>query len=547
MLFQKIFDKFFEDNPKMNPILAMGYARSQSVHAMRFLDRFLGGYNDIYPEGIRYQKITMCSPEETLREITKKKYSKHTLEISKNDRYLVKIEYTYYGRPLLPIYLYLPIVGVGGITHISGTMYTICPVLSDVGVSVDGKGGRRELFFRVSKAGMSFQRLLQGFYRNGERVQVNILHSMLLNKSTRTRKGAVNHYEQPTLCDTILCFYVFSKYGFSNTLQRYCKTTPIIIERDEIDNLSEEVREKYDICQSLRLKPTGVKSKEWVAPNLCVLIKSDDFTPLVSHFIASFFYITEHYPDRFSAQDFGSESETALWALSLGKALWKNDIAEGRLLNEVDAHLASVDTYLDNISKTTLEDGGIYCENIYDLFVHMMENEIEYFVKRDMSDMSSKRLAVLGNHLMYDITSAFNQVYYDLDKRARKGVLSDKDINTIFKDRIRIDLIRALNSTKHGEARVITSPSDSLVTNFSTVLVLQAKATRQGKDKGTTIEPSQLLNSSILEFGSINHITNEFTGRDRLNLYAEIDSNGHFVRNPDLALLIEEVDRDISG
>lgn len=549
MLFGKVFDKFYADSPKMNPLLAWGYAKSQSVHAMRFLDRFLSGYNDIYPEGIVYQRIRMCSPEETIREITKKKYSKHTLEISKSDWYLVRIEYTYFDRPLNPVYVYLPIIGQGGTLNLAGTLYTICPVMSDVGVSVDGKRGRRELFYRVSKAGMSFQRILQGFYRDDERIQVNILYSRLLNKSSKMRKGPNNNFgPPPTVCDTILNFYIFAHYGFNETMQRYCHTTPIIIHRKQIDSLDAEYFEKYHICQSLRLKPQGVKYQNWIAPDICILIKKEDFTPLVSHFVASVFYIVEHFPERFSVEDFGSDGETALWAIALGKALWKNDIVEGRLFNEVDAHLSSVDTYLDNISKTTLEDGGIYCENIYDLFVHMMENELDYFVRRDMADISNKRLAVLGNHVMYDITSAFNQVYYDLDKRSRKVMLTDKEINKIFAERIRRDLIKSLNTSKHGEARAISSPGDSIITNFSSIMVPQVKATGQKNNENAIIEPSQLLHPSIMEFGCINNITDsDFTGRDRLNLYAQVDKNGHFVKNPALELLLGKVEEDIIG
>lgn len=549
MLFQKIFNRFFDDHPKMNPTLALGYAKSQSVHAMRFLDRFLSGYNSIYPEGIVYQKIRICTVEESLREITKKKYGRHTLEISENDMYLVKIEYTYFNRPLHPIYLYLPIIGLGGTMKISGTLYTISPVISDTGVSVDSKRGRRELFYRVSKAGMSFQRILQGFYKGNERIQVNILYSRLLNKSSKMRKGPDNNYEHPpTSCESVLCFYIFAKYGFAETLIRYCQTTPIIIHRNDIDTLSDSILEQYEVCQSLRLKPHGVKYNHWVAPDICILVKKNDFTPLVTHFIASAFYIIEHYPERFEVEDFGSESETALWALALGKALWKNDIVEGRLLNEVDAHLASVDTYLDNISKTSLEDGGIYCENIYDLFTHMMDKELEYFVRRDMADISKKRLSVLGNHLMFDITSAFNQAYYDLEKRSRKGVLTDKDINKIFKDRIRVDLIKSLNTARHGEANVIASPGDSLITNYSIVMIPQSKAAGKKNDNNVIIEPSQFLHSSILQFGSINNITkSDLTGRDRLNLYADVNANGCFVNNPEIALLLQKVDDDLNG
>lgn len=549
MLFRKIFKSFYDDSPTMNKVLAEGYSKSQSVHAMRFLDRFLSGYNDSYPEGIVYQKIRICTPDETIREITKKKYGRHTLEISENDWYLVRIEYTYFNRPLNPIYLYLPLIGPGGTMKIAGTLYTICPVLSDTGVSVDGKRGRRELFYRVSKAGMSFQRILQGFFKGNERIQVNILYSRLLNKSSKMRKGPdINSSHPPTSCESILCFYIFAKYGFAETLQRYCNTTPIVIHRSEIDAVSDSIKDNYEVCQSLRLKPHGVKYSHWVAPDICIMVKKEDFTPLVAHFVASAYYILEHYPDRFSVEDFGSEGETALWAMALGKALWKNDIAEGRLLNEVDAHLASVDTYLDNISKTSLEDGGIFCENIYDLFVHMMDKEVEYFVRRDMADISTKRLSVLGNHLMFDITSAFNQAYYDLDKRARKGTLTDKEINKIFKDRIRIDLIKSLNTARHGEASAIASPGDSILTNFSSVMIPQAKATGKKNDSNGVVEPSQLLHSSILQFGCINNITKgDFTGRDKLNVYAQIQPNGQFVKNPDLELLIQKVDEDLNS
>src|SRR5574343_273919 len=98
-----------------NPIIANGLAVEHLKLAEEYLDSIIKCAAKDFPEGLTYDGMFSCTPEETYAEITRTKNSKRLYEITPSDVYLIKLHFSWEGQRLKPRPIFLPFVRRGGL------------------------------------------------------------------------------------------------------------------------------------------------------------------------------------------------------------------------------------------------------------------------------------------------------------------------------------------------------------------------------------------------------------------------------------------------
>ena len=233
-----------------------------------------------------------------------------------------------------------------------------------------------------------------------------------------------------------------------------------------------------------------------------------------------------------------------MWRILLAKFIWNGNSNEGKLSDEIDSHIRSLDDYIDPEAQQILADGNIFVEDFYEFCFKVMLLMGDLIRHTDTSDMYDKRLTVL-RYLMFDIVTAifkFSWVFNNAKKE-----FTEKDIINAMNAHLKPDLI--LNIRKdHGECSNITTPGDNYFFRMTSNLVLQADATPKGRrnSKSSVSDPSKLLSASIVEVGSFRNLPKaEPTGRTRANPRVQIASDGTIVRDESRRELLDGIQKKI--
>lgn len=529
-----------QDVEPFNRVIVDGFAVREAEKVEAYVDSIWRSAEKRFPEKLKYKGYTRCTPLEEYHEVTRKR-QKQTFELSQSDVYMVRYHLEWDGKPLPTKCMYLPYVSQAGTMRVYGSTYTVSPVLADVVFSVV----KDTVFIPLPCAKLTFERISHSYFAN-ELVQTNYVPCSGIHN--QYGKGAVrNGGTGPgTNIDgvTSLVHYFFCKYGFTQTFERFIGTVPLL--NDGPFDSNKFPMDEWVICRSIGgMKPKGLKvsAKTYVPSNIHLAIRKEDFTPIVREFIASFFYILDYFPDRILPEP-EYVDETRLWRILLAKFIWNGNSNEGKLSDEIDSHIRSLDDYIDPEAQQILADGNIFVEDFYEFCFKVMLLMGDLIRHTDTSDMYDKRLTVL-RYLMFDIVTAifkFSWVFNNAKKE-----FTEKDIINAMNAHLKPDLI--LNIRKdHGECSNITTPGDNYFFRMTSNLVLQADATPKGRrnSKSSVSDPSKLLSASIVEVGSYRNLPKaEPTGRTRANPRVQIASDGTIVRDESRRELLDGIQKQI--
>lgn len=533
-----LFDDIHEQMPHFNPIIADGLAVSQIPNCEAFIDQIFSSVSKGFTPGLKYEGYSRCTPQEEYNEITNKRGTKRYCEISKSDIYLVKYMFSFNGKPLYPRYIYLPFVTSAGIISMRGSRFMISPVLSDRILSVE----YNSIFIVLNCAKLKFERIVQHYMANGNIETVNVVWAPVHNEY-RKKKGKF----KPNLdACTTLAHYLFCKYGVVNTFKLFTDTDVVIGE----DEINEETypSNKWIICGTVGNKPAKLKERYYYPTAIKIAIPIDKYNQVNRSLIGGLFYIIEHFTDRFKAEYFGGDSEKTLWKILLGHLIFSSGSSEGELSNKVEEHFISLDEYIDEMDQINLLTDGISVENIYQLFMHVIETMPERLlnVGNSVSSMYDKQLTIL-RYLLYDIRSAIVKVRFKLHKSNAKRPLTADDIVKVMNRELPREMICNINRD-HGEVTSISSPGDNKIFKITSNILMQTKsgANSRSKGKGKVNDPSKILHSSIAEVASfINLPQSDPTGRSRINPHLQIAHDGTVLRNEKFRTILDDIQMKI--
>jgi hypothetical protein len=524
-----------KDVPLLNKDIANGLACSHLSYSESYLDQVFSSASKGFPNGLAYSHCQRCTPLEEFAFISKKKGTKRTVDIAKSNIYLMKYYFTYHGELMEPRYIFLPYVDDAGFIHLGGARFNISPILSDRVISI----GVSDIFVRLLRDRLTFKRTPHSFMMDGKREIVQVSHSEIYHTSNR-----VNKIRPTVKADSTLMHYLLCKYGFTDTFMKFGKCNPIVGGAEINNNVYPE--DEWVICSSIQIKPKGFGRLFYEPSHIRLAFRRSEMTPIVKNMVAGFFYIVDHFPTRIKPSHEYLDSNR-LWMILLGHIIFSGSIHEGKLYDDINDHISSLDEYLDNLIIYKLKDINVPVNDIYELFATVIEHFNDWLLGAadDIASMYNKELSIVY-YVLYQITSAIFRLYFKL-KAASKKTLSIKEINSNMNATLKTGLIFSI-TRMHGEVSTTTSSGDNKALKITSLLVGQESSNKLNARKKRTVinDLSKRLHVSVAEVGNSHAITkSDPSGRSKLNSCLQIGADGVVIRNPKFVGLLDDIQKTI--
>lgn len=531
-----IRDKQLASCPKFNMDIVNGLATRELRDSAAYIDMLLNIAARKFPEGFEVLPSRRCTPEEEYEQASKPRFtSSCAYEIAPSTVYLQMYRFTFEGKPLSDRYLWLPYSEQAGLVKLKGPTYSVSPVLTDPVLEVTKSG----LFMPVTRDRVAFSRFDYSFGENNRTRTSCITYSNIhkVAKAFAKRQGI----------RSTLAHYLFCKYGFEGTLQRYFNANVVVGYGDTI-NTENYPESSWVICHSLGNPPKGRTRATYEQPMILVAIPVEQYSEPLRAFIAGFFYVCDYFPHRVVP---AHTNNPTLWCTLMGITIFREQ-NEGKMLNDTIAHLNSLADYIDDSVKLDIEKVGLPVNDIYDMFVYVATNIADIMAKTDLSDMSGKYLTVL-RYVLLDITKAIFNLQFKFGANRRRPLnhaAIDRAIGTVFTK----DIIFRIR-TKHGEVNQVLVPNDSTLFKITARIVRQDEAIGRStgrssaKSGGSAAnDPVKRLHPSIAIYGSLLFLSKTDANMQRnINPYAPLDPDGRLGAPPKRHLeVLEKVRTTIS-
>lgn len=530
----RLFDFIHEQMPRFNRVICDGLAVEHLKVVEEYVDMLLRSAQASFPKGLVYQGYARCTPWEQYMMGTRMRASKRLYEISRSDVYMVKFLFSYDGKDIRPMPLYLPYVTDGGIIRIRGATYSISPILADQMIS----DGVDSLFVKLYKDKITFNRSVYGYAINGERTQSDLIISNIHHNARKKTKKRIQGF------DATPPHYLFAKYGVTAAFKEFANAHIHIGYESDI-NTEKFPAETWSICTTLGQRPRGIKDREYFPTALRLAIKKDDYNHMTAIMISSFFYIVDHFPAQV---DSASVDDVNTWLLFLGYNATELEISPGKILTSMRMHMDSLDQYIDILSRKDLEEIGINVKDIYQLFAFVIKTMSARIasVGSTIASMYDKKLTILY-YLLQDINNAITKMHFSLKKKTKgddSRLLTEKDIVEKY---VSAEIIFKISGPDHKEVSVVSSATGNKIFRITTNMRLQSEVVSGKNEDSTSIDdPMGFLHTSQAEVASFSNLSRtSLTGRNSLNMFANIDSSGLVKRNPKFIKLLDDIQENI--
>lgn len=526
--------------PKLNGDICNGYAAYQmtEIETVKYIDRVFRSAATDFPDGLTYEGCRPCTPMEELNQATQKKgNNKRTLDVAESHVFLMKYFFKYKGEEILR-YIYLPFVGPGGTIKMSGSHFHISPVLSDRVISI----GMNNVFVRLQRDVITFERLMYNIVANGVREQLNVAHALIYHKDAKDKKIRL-----PVKMHTTMAHYLFCRYGLMKAFEMFANCQPIIGGPELRDE--DYPSDQWVICTSTQLKPKGFGKGLYEPSRIKLVVPKVDYErTIVKNMIAGFFYVVDHFPTQVKPEFINNTNprwmdNRTTWNTLMGTALWGNHLQVGVILDKMESHLRSLDEYVDNIVLSKLQAINLPMTNLYQIMAHIAENIFEMLSKAKgrVNSMYDKELSVIY-FVMKDITSEIFKMYFKL-KAASKKELTRNDINERMNKTISSGKIFSI-TRQHPEVTTVSSSGDNMALKMTISLIPQSGSSKQTRSRDQVVvdDPAIFLHASFVEIGGYsNQPKSDPIGHARINPWVKTNPDGLVLRDPRFYELMEDL------
>lgn len=519
-----------ENTPKLNPVVMDGLSTYYIPKCAEYLDSIIKSVSKSFPQGLTYHGYERCSPLEEFEETTRHKGVKRTFDLARSDIYLVKYFFAFEGQPLPTRYIYLPFVNTAGTFYISGALYHMTPVLSDKVISPQ----LDSVFVKLVRDKLIFKRCYHSIVVNGMREMKQIVWSAIYRKTTKVKVTAT------TGANTTVAHYLFAKYGVTDTFKKYCGFKPIYGTSETI-TVEKYPKNKYVICESTKIKPSGFKQKFYEPSDLRMAIPISHWNTHTESLVSGFFYVVDHFPNRITVE---AIDNTSIWMILLGHIIFTGHFSEGKLYQNVDEHFISLSEYIDFIVIEQLKQINYHIENFYDLLDIIVKDFNEIVIRSSTTASNSvynKTFDILS-YVLFDIISGINRTNFKLNKMASKKKLNFNDVMNVFTSQLKMGAIYKLSSGKVVAAGASYSGDHkypkltAIVSEQETVQGTRAKKSHKSLNERNRIHTSQIEIGSLLYLPKRNP-----TPVVRINPCVQIDlQTGSIVPNEKLRPVLEK-------
>jgi hypothetical protein len=529
--------------PPINTHLANGLAVDELREVRAYVNTLFQSVESGFPDGLVYESMEILTPLDEYLETISVYGGRCQFDLARSDMTMVMLIFSFHGERITKP-LYLPFVRDGGMICIKGASFSVSPVLADKGVSYGTDGA----FIQIPKARIMIKRTRHTFFSNHRRRTPNVAYSWL---HRRDRRQSQQQGRPMVDCLTTIVHYLFAKYGIRETFRRFLRTGIVV---GDDNSITEDVYppDQWTICTSAGRRPKRYSGRHYTPSTLRLAIRNVDCDDVAEAMIAGTFYIVDHFPQRVLPHYLDGEAgEIRLWRILLGLIIGGVTGGESCVKDAVDEHMDSLDYYIDGSTKTVLEEGDIYVNDIYELLYHVLENLSQMVLQssESIATLYEKQLSVL-KHALRDINEGINVSVFSLKNMALKKEqgLSYSDVKKIIMKRLPIKAAMKMNNPgKHPEIASVCTPNDNKFFKITSNVVLQSDSGKKGKaNKQLKEDKTKFLHVSIAEVCSYIALTNsEPTGRAKLNPWVILSSNGTILRNPELKPITESTQRYI--
>lgn len=535
MMDSQLLDLVKNVTPKFNTRVAEGFVMKEVACVIEYINNIVESAANDFPPGLVYIGMYRISPEEEYEQRVHKKNK--TYDISKSTVFAVKLKFEYLGEPLRDYYLLLPYLEEGGTLTISGSTFTVTPVLIDKAYSV----GIDSIFLYVNKNKLTFKQTAHNFYENGVRASSFVVTTDMY----RGRNSSKLKYDQLRNTHKMALLpvhYLLARDGVTGMFERYFGASVVIGDANEITPEMYDSNE-WTVCSSIGVKPARFRVKYYKPSNIAIAIKNKDLNIVTRSVIAGIFYIIDHYPDRVKPQ---YADESRLWYHLLALTI-KPDVAQEPVcIDKLDDHFRSLETFIDSQVKRTLAASDVFVNDIFDVLVDVIKTYSDRIniTTEQLASMYDKRLVILRYLLQGVRNNTFNMGFDLQSLKNSKKAFGKADIDKIMFTRIKTTEILMVN--RNPEVNSISNPTDNMVPTMT--LPVKQQTSMAGSKKGASpkFTPALALSASIAEVGNLtSDAKDDFTGRSRLNPYVTLDDDGTVIRNPELREIIDKTQRDI--
>ena len=523
------------DTPPLNELIANGIAVEHMKSAEKYIDDVWRSVAKEFPSDFEYLGCRRMTPLEEYKESVKKRSVRPTYDVARSDFYMMQYQFAFQGVKLKPKPIYLPFVTENCTIHISNGRYLVSPVLADRVITI----GADYIFIRLLRDKMTFEKLNHHFKVNDERVTVSIIWSDVYHKTEAHKK-----LKNPLKIKCSLTHYLFCKYGFTETLQRFGQTTPVVGDHTTIDH-HQYPPDKWVICKSNQTQPKGTGPGPWNPPTLRVAIRREDYErfPIIRNLVAGLFYIVDYFPDRFEDPSWVDDKR---WMMILmGQIIWAPSIPHGKLANDCANHIQSLDDYIDSIMIDKFKEIDKPIVDLYQMFAMLIENFNKWRVDNagNINSMYGKELNVIS-FLLETLTFLIVRFNFRLKAAAKKG-LKQRDVENALQA-VKQGALFSLVKTS-GCLSTTSSPGDNKAFKSTTILIPQTSSQKGGnKDRGSVDDPTKKLHISVAEVGGYSNTPkSEHSGRGRLNPHTVILDNGLVGRHEDMIPMLDRVQSEL--
>lgn len=524
--------------PRFNERVCGGFAVGEMKHVEEFVHRIWKCAEESFPPGLQYMGYERCTPQEEYNTITAKRHNRQSYEVSQSNMFLVKYMFRFQGEDFKPRFIYLPYVTECGLITILGSDFQISPVLADKAISV----GVDNIFIPLYRDKLTFRRLVHPFIVDDTRVNSYVIWSSVYHTSSRRGTRNAPSIKKTVDAEATVVHYLFCKYGLTRTFADFAGADVVVADEGQINHKTHPPS-IWRICRSTRVKPSKVRSKFYKPSNVVLAIRHEHYNQVTESMIASFFYVADHYPEEVQPE---YVDDLTHWLVLMGYVYIVDKESKGKLANAIQAHIESLDDYVDVMSQDELRNEGIHVNDVYELFFYVVEHFSTMITNgsTEVASMYDKRLKV-NRYVLFDVIKGIFNMTFELKKHTKKQISKKEIIDTMNKH-IKQELAFDINKS-HPEATSISSPGDNMIFKITSNIVLQTSAGAGGKSKKTAVvEPSKLLHVSIAPVGSYSNLPkSDPTGRNRINPNVELTADGSIVKRTDIAELLDRTQANI--
>jgi hypothetical protein len=544
----EMFNDLQKRFPVYNQDILDGLAYRGLDNAKELIDQTIACAERSYPADFEFNGSSICSPQEAYSvmssSLTRSDRSTPSIDLAQSDVYMVKYQFSCNGVPLYPRYFCVPYVRRGGLITITGKQFAIGQVLTDPGLSI----GQDFVFIRMSRAPVTFKRLIHTVMKDGVEYSEYVAYSWLHHRSADKNKKSESDTIVLGKAMSTLPHYLFCRYGFKETFRRfaYCDVaivTEEFLKENPVDS------EKYVVVTSSKSRPSALKTRVHypdVATNYCLVIPRAADNQLTMVFALGFFYMVDLFPQDATIEDL---LEAQVWKCWMGYILFGDQMSIGKLVENVESHLISLDDYVDiEVRKTLLDEENLDVDDLYEFFAYILV-QIDHLIDskaESIGSMYGKRL-VTSQYVLRDIYEQIFRCLFEItNNRKRKHTADDynKILGKFFMPTIIFNLRKT--SSKPFMSSVST-PGDNMFFRITSRLVMQAQTSAGRKSQNLNVnDVGSWLDSSIAEAG--NHLIlpkHSPLGRNTINPTVLLDEKNTICRKEHMKPITEWIDSAI--